>query len=252
MITHSELLTHIMYDPESGIMTRRRSRANAATITAKSDVKIDSVNYSAMRLAVFYVTGVYPTNPVVTKDGTANLQFKNLLEVTYVKPEHLTLEILQEHLNYDEYTGIFTCRKRYNTSVNVGDIVGTTTRNKHNVDYVTINFMGTTYQAHRLAWFYCHGYMSEKVIDHIDHNRSNNAISNLREVEHHTNMKNKSKYTTNTSGYPGVDRHGCNWKARIGVNGKKVLLGVFSTFEEAVASRKTAEKLEKYHRNHGK
>ena len=64
-------------------------------------------------------------------------------------------------------------------------------------------------------------------------------------------MKNKSLYTTNTSGYSGVEPDGKNWKARIGVNGTKVLLGVFITFEEAVAARKAAEKLLEYHKNHG-
>lgn len=251
-MTQEELFKHITYDPITGVMSRTKSRANAATFDATTSVKIQGVNYSALRLAVLYVTGTYPESPVLTLDGTSSLVFTNLFVQGSLDAEPLSQDLLKRFLHFDPLTGVFTCKQRYNASSKVGHIVGTTTQNQNKEHYVTINFLGSTYPAHRLAWLYTHGYMPEKLIDHIDHNRTNNAISNLRETDHHTNMKNKSKYVTNITGYPGVERHGCNWKARIGVEGTKVLLGVFSTFEEAVAARKAGEKLERYHRNHGK
>ena len=159
----------------------------------------------------------------------------------------LTQEELKNKLHYDPITGVFTWLKGSMKD----KIAGCKCGELPNQGYWEITIDKKRYKAHRLAWLYVFGSFPEKVLDHIDHDRINNTISNLREATIHINAKNKTIYRTNKSGYPGVDKHGDNWKARIGVNGTKVLLGVFPTFEEAVAAKKAGEKLLSYHKNHG-
>lgn len=92
-----------------------------------------------------------------------------------------------------------------------------------------------------------------KEIDHINHNRSDNRLNNLREVTHVENGHNISKKTNNTTGYTGVVYHKATgkWLAQIMINGKNKYLGLFSTIEEAVEKRKEAEKDFNFYANHG-
>lgn len=159
----------------------------------------------------------------------------------------ITQKELKDKLTYNPATGHF-----YWLKGKMKDrVAGCKCGNLPDQGYWEITINKKRYRAHRLAWLYMYGTLPDKLMDHIDHNRTNNAISNLKEVDKHTNAKNKTLYRNNKTGYPGVDPHGNNWKARIGVNGTKVLLGVFPTFEEAVAAKKAGEKLLAYHKNHG-
>ena len=83
----------------------------------------------------------------------------------------------------------------------------------------------------------------DKVVDHIDHCKTNNCKSNLRICDKSDNSKNISVAKNNTSGITGVTWHkGLNkWCARIGVNGKMMNLGYFNDKEEAIEMRYEAE-----------
>lgn len=84
-------------------------------------------------------------------------------------------------------------------------------------------------------------------VDHIKHKKYDNRKSELRIVSCVQNTANQSLNKINTSGVKGVDidkRYG-TWKARIGVNNKRIYLGSFKNFEDAVKARKEAE--EKYY-----
>jgi hypothetical protein len=83
----------------------------------------------------------------------------------------------------------------------VGQIAGQLNKS---TKYWEIKYRYKTYKAHRLAWLYVYGEEPKEDIDHIDGDTSNNRIENLREVAHSTNMKNKHKYVSNTSGTTGV------------------------------------------------
>lgn len=82
------------------------------------------------------------------------------------------------------------------------------------------------------------------VIDHIDGNPSNNRRSNLRICTQHQNTMN-SRYTHNKSGVQGVfwDKSRNKWVAQIAINKKHIHLGRYNTKEEAVKSRRFAEKI---------
>lgn len=83
------------------------------------------------------------------------------------------------------------------------------------------------------------------ITDHIDKNKINNTRQNLRTADKSLNGINRDKPGNNTSGYKGVHRDLCEWRAEIGINGKKIKLGRFINIEDAVKARLTAEK--KYH-----
>ena len=99
------------------------------------------------------------------------------------------------------------------------------------------------YLLHRLVFLYHHGYLPENHVDHIDRDRSNNRIENLREVSHTCNLRNTGNHCTNTSGIKGVswDASKNKWTATIMVSKRSFHLGRFTDFTEAVAHRLAAE-----------
>lgn len=92
--------------------------------------------------------------------------------------------------------------------------------------------------AHRAAWLLHYGSWPEHEIDHIDGNRSNNAISNLRPATHTQNQWNKRICARNKSGYRGVHFMKANGKfrAQIVTNGVRRHVGLFDTAEQAHAA----------------
>ena len=107
---------------------------------------------------------------------------------------------------------------------------------------------------HRLAWLIATG-ESPEVIDHIDGNRANNRLSNLRAVTPGDNTRNAGVRKDNRSGVTGVHLHGDGkkWAAQIkSVPGKTVHLGLFSTVAEAAAAIEAARVQYGYHPNHGR
>ena len=107
--------------------------------------------------------------------------------------------------------------------------------------------------AHRVIWRHVHGTVPA-LIDHINGNRSDNRISNLRETDQQGNMLNTSLRSDNKSGVPGVRQRQDTgrWTAKIKVAGRLLSLGCFDSFEQAVAARKSAELRYGFHRNHGR
>jgi hypothetical protein len=88
--------------------------------------------------------------------------------------------------------------------------------------------------AHRLVFLYHRGYLPE-FIDHIDQNKLNNKIENLREITNSENQHNKGLNRNNSSGYKGVSwkRNHKKWRAGVQVNKKEIHLGYYDTPEEA-------------------
>lgn len=114
---------------------------------------------------------------------------------------------------------------------------------------------GKLYYASRVAWTLAHGSWPDGDIDHINGDRNDNRIVNLRVVTHAQNMGNKKLYRTNTSGVPGVTWHRGKqrWQAfiRSGVNRRH--LGSFANVEDAIAARRDAQRADTgFHSNHGR
>ena len=120
--------------------------------------------------------------------------------------------------------------------------------------YNTGTLFGRTTKAHRICWAIHFGEWPGGQIDHIDGDRSNNKIENLRVVTNMENGQNQRRHITNTSGETGVtwDKQYGKWMAYIGFVGRTKFLGRFPDFEDAVAARKQAERHIGYHPNHGR
>ena len=116
-----------------------------------------------------------------------------------------------------------------------GKRAGTTTSQ----GYIRIHHGENFYLAHRLIFFLHHNYLP-KEIDHIDGNKSNNEIKNLRAATTIQNQQNARRRKDNVSGIKGVHLHKKTgkWCAQLKVNGKPKHLGLFS---EPEAARKAVE-----------
>ena len=81
------------------------------------------------------------------------------------------------------------------------------------------------------------------VVDHINHNKSDNRKNNLRLATRSQNIQNRGIIPNNTSGVTGVHwhNHTKKWKAEIEVNKRKIYIGVFKEKEDAIKARKEAE-----------
>lgn len=119
--------------------------------------------------------------------------------------------------------------------------------------YAVIGIRPKQYFAHRLAWLYSFGGWPDGPLDHINGNRADNRLKNLRVVDNQTNQRNASRWATNRSGVTGVYRYKpSTWRAFIYVGGRYVHLGNFREFDAAVSARKAAEREYGFHRNHGR
>ena len=110
------------------------------------------------------------------------------------------------------------------------------------------------HQAHRIIWAMHYGEWPDGEIDHIDGNKINNKIENLRSVSRVENGRNLALPKDNTSGVIGVSWHKQRkkWIARIKANGTYHYLGLFSNFDDAITARKNAEVRYGFHSNHGR
>jgi len=164
--------------------------------------------------------------------------------------KELTLERLRERVNYNPETGVMTLKTRPIKGGNtaVGDVLGS----PHSAGYIQLRLDGRPYLLHRLAWFYMHGEWPVN-IDHINHNRQDNRLVNLRSVSRAENQKNQKKRVDNLSGLTGV--RWCNsrqkWVAHIRENNRYQVLGRFNNLFDAACARKSMENYLHFHINHG-
>ena len=97
-----------------------------------------------------------------------------------------------------------------------------------------IGLNGKSNYAHRLAWFYTYGTWPTEV-DHINGQRTDNRISNLREVVDGSNNQNHKKHSSNTSGFGGVSwsKAKRKWGAQVYIDGHNRFAGYYDTPEQA-------------------
>lgn len=137
---------------------------------------------------------------------------------------------LHRIFEYNSDTGIFTRKIKTAIATKIGERAGYTNKQ----GYIQIRALGKTYQAHSLAWLYVFGEMPA-LIDHIDGNRSNNAITNLRIADRSINGFNREKKSESSSVFKGVlwSKKYCKWEAKINANRKRKHLGYFQCEQEA-------------------
>lgn len=119
--------------------------------------------------------------------------------------------------------------------------------------YIHTRVFGKPAKAHRIIWLLVRGRWPDQ-IDHINGDKSDNRIENLRDVTNQQNQRNTRRPSDNTSGVVGVmwNKKCQKWRAVISVDGRKKHLGLFDIFEEAVSARRAAEARYGFHTNHGR
>ena len=136
-----------------------------------------------------------------------------------MKPIQLPdLNTIENLLSYDPTTGNFSWKKN-----------GLPAGALRPSGYFQIGINNKRYYSHRLAWKMFYKENPPEIIDHVDGNKKNNKIENLRASSKQGNAGNSKRNHNNTSGFKGVTwhSHDKHWVAQIKKNGKRVTIGAF-------------------------
>jgi hypothetical protein len=152
----------------------------------------------------------------------------------------LDVETLRSLVAYNPETGVFTrlVKRDFNPKSVLGKPLGTAYSN----GYLGFRVLTRRYLSHRLAWFYVHGEWPQSDMDHVNGDRTDNRLCNLRLATKSQNMANTETQVNNTSGHRGVifDKVNKKWMAYMQQHGKFINLGRFVVKEEAIAVRAQA------------
>lgn len=148
----------------------------------------------------------------------------------------LTANEVRSKLAYNPLTGIFVWAANVGRSVHIGDRAGALDC----YGYAVIRLNRTSHKAHRLAWLYVYGEMPGMQIDHINGERADNRICNLRLASGSENTRNSRRHADNSAGFKGVvlqkNSKRNPWRAMITFGGVTHHLGNFDTPEKAHAA----------------
>lgn len=150
----------------------------------------------------------------------------------------ISVSAVKDLLSYDAESGSF--RRIVATSWNApeGPLVGKLSAS----GYRTVRIGERSIFLHRIAWAIYYGSWPDFIIDHINGDRSDNRISNLRNASLNQNQHNQGIRKTNSSGVKGVSwcasKH--KWLATICVKGKTIYLGRHDTIDGAADAYRMA------------
>lgn len=96
------------------------------------------------------------------------------------------LEILDIRIPENEFYWLVSTNNRAKIGSKAGCL--------HKNGYTRIRVNGNYFYAHRLVWFVTYGVFPNGVIDHVDGDKSNDRIENLRDATMRVNMQNKKRY----------------------------------------------------------
>lgn len=143
----------------------------------------------------------------------------------------LTAQQVRDLFSYDPATGLFTWL--------AGSRIGRKAGSLHTRGYITLYVCGRAYKAHRIAWLHHYGCHPRHQVDHINSDRADNRIANLRDVTPQVNSQNRRVRNTGDRSLPlGVTRDPRGrlskpFVSRINVGPKKILLGQYASADEA-------------------
>ena len=150
-----------------------------------------------------------------------------------------------------KYPEVAWLKERYSYNAETGDVVriqdGKIAKSEsYGYIRVRLTFDGRQLDvpAHRMAWALCFGKWPEHQVDHINGNRSDNRLCNLREATHKQNQWNRAGHADRRkSPYAGVHSlPNGKWRGMIMVSGKRHHLGVFDNPNDAFAAYQNASR----------
>lgn len=152
----------------------------------------------------------------------------------------ISQEELHKILEYEPLTGHFRWKVAKGYKIKVGSIAGSPTGR----GYIRIVIDNKKYMSHRLAWLYTFGEWPPKFIDHVNGDKSDNSLTNLRVATRSENGYNTTTPKNNTSGIKGVHWHVGEekWRGRMNVDGIEVQVGKWDNLEEAALAMEKARK----------
>lgn len=166
-----------------------------------------------------------------------------------MRNREISSEILLNLFDYDN--GVLIWKANTGKKNKIGTVAGCDKGN----GYISVGIFGRRYLAHRIVWIMHNGAIpSGMQIDHINHDRSDNRIENLRVVSNKTNAMNQGLRSNNTSGVTGVNwnKRKQKWCAEVWSNGKKIHVGYFSEIIDAENAVKDVRCSIGFHENHGR
>jgi hypothetical protein len=159
---------------------------------------------------------------------------------------HITYERANQLLRYDPETGKLFWKVRKKGGKGFGGEAGYLNKS---IGYMYVGIDNYRCLVHRIIWLLHYGYAPDCQIDHINRDRADNRIENLRLATRNEsdNHQNRSLPSNNKSGVIGVSWHKAarKWCVEIWVDKVKHYIGLFENFEDAVIARKAAES--RYH-----
>ena len=151
--------------------------------------------------------------------------------------------LLRELYDYNQDTGEFV-RKTKTGTKKIKPILSSS--------YRQARVKGTKFSVARLIWMWVYGQDPKNMwIDHINGNKTDNRIKNLRLVSPIENARNMRLYKTNKTGVAGIDMYKGKYRVRIKINKNEIFLGYYEDLDEAIDVRKKAEQHFGFHKNHG-
>ena len=156
---------------------------------------------------------------------------------------HVHAEVIKENTHrflYIPETGQLVWADNYGPRARKGVVIGSIDSS----GYRQVKLSKKSVLVHRIIWLMFNGSYPEQ-IDHINRIRTDNRIENLRAATNTTNQHNLSIRIDNKTGVTGVNMVYEKYQARIGVNGRRIYLGIFDSLSEAADAYKNAK--EKYH-----
>jgi len=145
-------------------------------------------------------------------------------------------------LSYDPETGVLTWIAVNSNRIKVGRRAG----NIHGEGYREVSVGSRRILAHHLAWFLHHGVWAKELVDHINGDKSDDRMVNLREATYKQNAGNTRAHKDAAVPLKGVCMHvdGVRFKAQCRIAGRVTHLGIFYTAEEAHAAYMAAHRAE--------
>lgn len=154
-----------------------------------------------------------------------------------VTKQRMTQEEALHHFEYRDGVLIYKNRVLRSNKISIGDKVGW----ERPEGYLKFNFKGKSHYAHRVIYLMHHGVYPYEV-DHIDGDKRNNRIENLRAACRSENASNVKMWSSNKSGYKGVfwNTQAGKWQAKITVNRIAKHLGFYADLLNAAKAYENA------------